>query len=725
MGRPAIMNQIDPPSGFVLPQARNEARLKFLLCVVLALLSGLPFVPALDGGWVFDDTVLIANNRLIHSFEHASQWFEGQLFNAPISTVRLAQIRPFYRPLVVASYAVDYKWGDGGAWAFHVTNTMLHASVIVLVFRAAQRWGASLAAGAIVALLFAWHPTRTESVAWISGRPDLMVTLFLLLALEFHSWRRQRPVMSWTATLLMTAAAFLSKESAVLLPVFVWVESYCALGSPPLDRRSSWMSLRSSLWAWVAALGYVSIRASFLSLAPPREAFPMGTHLQLVLETCGRLIELAVFPRDLTLFASRISTACGGICFNMGYLVLGGSVLTGTVLLCVVLIGQRHREEARRRLALIVLLVACVFPVSQVVPIGITVMTQARFLYLPLLPLLVVLASFLPRFRPWIGGAAAGIAAACAGLSWQRSLVYASERTFWKAELAANPTVPEVIQAQLGGDVIFGGSQLAMRRAVCGFSKSQVAYSSRQSTSFLERAFDLGLATVPDGSPSLLIAANFIGTVLEGQAATYSDRFVVEAGQNSTAARTIRSQEPVWRMRQAALTARHGEVDRAFTLVERSVRGCGACDDVAYQAAQVAVLYGQPDSAQRYARDLGREVQQRLAAVTSLIDSSRAAMGLNAAFELSGVGRILNDPTLSYRAVLPYAESIENGAPEDIRMTWALISGQAGDLERALSIRERLSSDARRRLDELGFPKPISDRNSAFVPGTCALPSEL
>src|SRR5690606_35768898 len=163
----------------------------------------------------------------------------------------------------------------------------------------------------------------------------------------------------------------------------------------------------------------------------------------------------------------------------------------------------------------------------------------------------------------------------------------------------------------------------------------------------------------------------------------------------------------------------------AAELLEESLTRCPNCDDISYQAAKIAALVGNHELAQYYSAPLGPSLQATLRSVSMLIDAARASQGLKSAFELSGVGRLLNDPSLSLRAVLPYAELIEREAPEELRMTLALIAGQGGDLERALRLYESLSIASKKKMDELGFPKPIEDRASAFVPGTCALPSEF
>src|SRR5438552_1955090 len=73
---------------------------------------------------------------------------------------------------------------------------------------------ASLVAGAV----FALHPIAVESIGWLSARFDLLATLFALVALHCHLAAPRR---GWLrpAELLAFAAALLSKESAIVLPL--------------------------------------------------------------------------------------------------------------------------------------------------------------------------------------------------------------------------------------------------------------------------------------------------------------------------------------------------------------------------------------------------------------------------------------------------------------------------------------------------------------------------
>ena len=77
---------------------------------------------------------------------------------------------------------------DVQAWGlhplgFHLTNVLAHAAVTLAVLAVARLTLDGEPAAAICALVFALHPLHTESVSFVSGRTDVIATLFFLLAL--------------------------------------------------------------------------------------------------------------------------------------------------------------------------------------------------------------------------------------------------------------------------------------------------------------------------------------------------------------------------------------------------------------------------------------------------------------------------------------------------------------------------------------------------------------
>jgi hypothetical protein len=135
----------------------------------------------------------------------------------------------YYRPVVILSYLLDFRWLDGraAAWVPHLSNLLFHATTTAFVWLlarrcfAARREGAELALSA--AVIFAVHPIHAESVNWISGRSDVLATMFLLpAALLALRWRDARSPAALGGAMVLLLLALLAKEVAlaglVLLP---------------------------------------------------------------------------------------------------------------------------------------------------------------------------------------------------------------------------------------------------------------------------------------------------------------------------------------------------------------------------------------------------------------------------------------------------------------------------------------------------------------------------
>ena len=146
-----------------------------LLALSLAALVLVAFAPALSGGFLLwdDADLLLSNARWRGLGLDELRWMFGTAHLGP------------YQPLSWVSYALDWQLFGLDARAFHRTNLVLHAGSAVLCFLAArelfaQRWperrgSATLDLGAAAAAaLFALHPLRVESVAWITERRDVL-----------------------------------------------------------------------------------------------------------------------------------------------------------------------------------------------------------------------------------------------------------------------------------------------------------------------------------------------------------------------------------------------------------------------------------------------------------------------------------------------------------------------------------------------------------------------
>lgn len=224
-----------------------QAKLVLLASALLAAVQLAVYVPSLQNAFVkYDDDIYVFENKNI------------QVLNA--ETVSWMFARPYYRsytPLALVSHAIDWKiWGNN-PWGHHLTSLLLHAvngilmfvlGVIVLSvlgsrpsagkhtpFQILSTANMSVVAGSFVAaLLWALHPMRVESVAWVSDRKDLLVALFLLLCIisyvHYDAVRGTPRALRWfLISFGFFVLAALSKSIAVVAPVVLVVLDWLLL----------------------------------------------------------------------------------------------------------------------------------------------------------------------------------------------------------------------------------------------------------------------------------------------------------------------------------------------------------------------------------------------------------------------------------------------------------------------------------------------------------------
>ncbi len=155
----------------------EPSRLRLVCCrAVLVLVTLYTFFPALDGGTIlWDDFDMIFTNPFLRQPSLTSLF---QLFTQSYMDL--------YQPLVILSYALEIRLFGVDFFVFHLTNIVLHAANTLLAFELARMLRISLRQSVSVALLFALHPSRVDSTAWISERKDVLFAFFFLSGLLWH-----------------------------------------------------------------------------------------------------------------------------------------------------------------------------------------------------------------------------------------------------------------------------------------------------------------------------------------------------------------------------------------------------------------------------------------------------------------------------------------------------------------------------------------------------------
>jgi tetratricopeptide (TPR) repeat protein len=124
-----------------------------------------------------------------------------------------------WHPLTWVSLLLDYRLFGLAAWGYHLTNVLLHAANGVFLFWALRIMTKQLWPSAAVAAVFALHPLRVESVAWVSERKDVLSSFFGILALVAYAYYALNRTWSrYLMVLFLFVLSLLAKPMLVTLP---------------------------------------------------------------------------------------------------------------------------------------------------------------------------------------------------------------------------------------------------------------------------------------------------------------------------------------------------------------------------------------------------------------------------------------------------------------------------------------------------------------------------
>ena len=185
----------------------NQRQALLLISLVLIGVGIGVYSNSLGHGFVFDDTTLIEQNP---SLLELNLW-------------ELSGPRG-YRPVRSLTYALNYWLGGLNPYGYHLFNVLLHSAngaiLLWLIFVLTARFWLAVPA----ALLFTLHPIQTASVAYVSGRKDLLATFFLMAGLLSYCRFRQANRSRWLALAFVAfGLACLAKEVALVFPALVLI----------------------------------------------------------------------------------------------------------------------------------------------------------------------------------------------------------------------------------------------------------------------------------------------------------------------------------------------------------------------------------------------------------------------------------------------------------------------------------------------------------------------
>ena len=393
------------------------------LVFVLALL---PFLPALRGEFLtYDDDAYVSANRMV---------LQG--LGAP--GVRYA-FTTFsegnYHPLTWLSLMLDAQLYGGSAGGFHLTSLLLHAANASLFFLILVRVGAAPAVAVLGALVWAVHPLRVESAAWISERKDVLSALFGLLAIHAYlgtrrGERAQPRTIAWVA--LWMALSLLCKAMFVTLPVLLVLLDFWPLQRLRGGLRDLVRAIVEKWPLWLLSVSFSALavisqrsRAAMMDL----ERMPATVRFPNAVMAYGRYLGTTLWPSDLAAFYPF--PVAGWAAWQ--WLAMGVLLAAITAVLCWL------RERWPSLLVGWAWYGAALLPVSGVMQTGGQALAD-RFTYLPTMGFVLAVVGVLPAVQPQrrrIAGAL--VAAACvvlAVLTWQQSAYWRDTVTLMERTIA-------------------------------------------------------------------------------------------------------------------------------------------------------------------------------------------------------------------------------------------------------------------------------------------------
>jgi len=191
-----------------------------LLYCLLILITILAFEKVRICGFVYDDRVCILENEFVKA-------------GLTVKSIIWAFTNPHlgnWQPLTSITHILDCQFFGLNPAGHHITNLVIHIINVLLVFGLLKAMTGALWRSFFVAALFAVHPLRVESVAWISERKDVMSGLFWFVTIAAYIRYTKKPsIASYLLVCAGFAAALMSKPMAVTLPFVLVLLDYWPL----------------------------------------------------------------------------------------------------------------------------------------------------------------------------------------------------------------------------------------------------------------------------------------------------------------------------------------------------------------------------------------------------------------------------------------------------------------------------------------------------------------
>lgn len=202
-------------------RAKIDKRNFLIGAALIALVWGVFGQTARFGFVNYDDPLYILQNPTVRSglSRHGMAWAFTHIHSQN------------WHPITSISHMLDCQLFGLNAGAHHLVNVLLHTIAAVVLFFALNKMTGLLWRSAFATALFAIHPLRVESVAWISERKDVLSGVFFMSTLAAYAWYARQPTtLRYLFALVLFVFGLMAKPMLVTLPIILLLLDYWPLG---------------------------------------------------------------------------------------------------------------------------------------------------------------------------------------------------------------------------------------------------------------------------------------------------------------------------------------------------------------------------------------------------------------------------------------------------------------------------------------------------------------
>ncbi|CCD68214.1 Protein O-mannosyl-transferase F38B6.6 [Caenorhabditis elegans] len=189
--------------------------------LILISLSIIPYLSCLGGDFVFDDAESIVNNPIVNGKDPLLQIFSRDFWGRSISS---SNSHKSYRPVTTFTFWLNYKLHETSTLGYHVVNIICHTVATLVFYKLGKQlehifdfFNIAFSAS----ILFAVHPVHTEAVANITGRAELLMTIFSLAALILHVKNRE---INCKFVLLVILSTLSKEQGLMTIPIAICID---------------------------------------------------------------------------------------------------------------------------------------------------------------------------------------------------------------------------------------------------------------------------------------------------------------------------------------------------------------------------------------------------------------------------------------------------------------------------------------------------------------------